>query len=190
MSAEGAMTLASGNFIKTEARAQHYHPAIKAFHWLVAVPVFTILPLGFLQMLVKPSVYGDINFWHVNLGFLLFWLMLARLCARFLTHTTARPAGIPAWQANLAAVNHWLLYLALIGQTILGFLVTNAQGFPLTWFNVIPVWSPIGKSPAAGALLVVHHYLAWGIVALIALHICGALYHRVIRRDDTLARIT
>lgn len=173
-----------------KVRSQHYHPLLKALHWLVAVLVFAVWPLGFLQMLVKSDVYGDVNFWHVSLGFTLFWLMLARLCVRFLAETPARPADILAWQASLAALNHWLLYLALICQPILGFLTTNAQGFPLVWFGAIPVWDPIGKSPAANTLLTAHTYLAWMILALVTLHIGGALYHRVIRRDGTLARIS
>ncbi len=171
-------------------RTQHYHPAAKALHWLVAVLLCAVVPLGFLQKLVKEDVYAYVNFWHLSLGFTLFLVMLARLGVRLLTKTPGSPADTPPWASRLAAWNHWLLYAALICEPILGYLTTNAQGYPLVWFDVIPIWSPFGKSPAADTILAVHLYLAWVIVGLVLLHICGVLYHRLIRRDDSLARMT
>jgi cytochrome b561 len=174
----------------TEAHPQHYHPALKILHWLIVILVIAQIPLGFLQFGTGDGLYNAINLSHVNLGFTLLLLMMIRLGVRLGTHTPDRLAGTPTWDAMLAGLNHRLLYLMLICQPILGLLVTDAQGFPLTWLSVIPIWDPIGKSPAATALLTAHHYLTWAIVALVVLHICGALYHRVIRRDGTLVRIT
>ena len=48
---------------------------------------------------------------------------------------------------------HGLLYVTLIVQPILGFLTTNAYGFPLLWFGEVQVWSPIGKNPTLAPLL-------------------------------------
>jgi cytochrome b561 len=98
---------------------------------------------------------------------------------------------MPAWLAGVAHINQWALYLALIAQPVIGFLTTNAHGFPLDWFGLFTVWSPIGKSPAiADTLSAVHYWLGLAILLLIVLHIAGVLYHRVIRRDDTLSRMT
>lgn len=175
----------------TTARASHFHPAAKAFHWVVAVFVFCVLPLGFLTGLVRSDVSADVFFWHESLGFTVLWLMLARLCVRFLTVTPAKPAGIPRLQAGLAHLSQWLLYLALICQPVVGFLTTNAQGYGFSWFGVLPIASPIGASEVwAGRLATLHWALGWTILVLIAVHLCGALYHRVVRGDDTLARMT
>ncbi|WP_423823338.1 cytochrome b [Salinisphaera sp. SPP-AMP-43] len=172
------------------SRQHHYHPAAKAFHWLVAVLVFVIWPLGFFGGMAKSGVSSDIYLWHESLGFAVFWLMLARLCVRFLTDTPAKPAGMPNWQRLVAVVNQWLLYLVLICQPVFGFLMATAHG-PFRWFGLIPVWSPMGQSPQAASLLgTAHEVTAWIILALVGLHIAGALYHRIIRRDDTLARMT
>jgi len=171
-------------------QAQRYHPALKALHWLIALLVCFVLPLGLLQKVVKDEAYGAINYWHVNLGFALFLLMLIRLAVRLRTGAPASPPGAPRWTSRLASLVWCLLYLALIGEPVLGYFTTNAQGYPLDWFDVLPLWSPMGKSPVADTLLAIHLYVAFVILALVVLHVVGALYHRLVRRDEVLARMT
>lgn len=170
---------------------RHYHPALKILHWVIAVLVLTMLVLGFLQKLVKEDFYETVNFWHVNLGFTLLLLMLLRVGVRLGTRTPARAPGIRPWEAFLANLVQALLYVALLCEPLLGFLTTNAQGFPLTWFEFLPVSSPIGESrELADRLLAAHLWLAWAILLLVGLHVAGALYRRIVYRDGTLASIT
>lgn len=170
--------------------AMGFHPLARAFHWIVAVLVFAVWPLGAVISFIAEEHKTGFYFWHESLGFLVLWLMLARLCVRFLTVTPAKP-DMPAPLVALAHANQWALYLALIVQPVIGFLMTNAHGFPLDWFGLFTVPSPIGKSPEiADILSAVHYWLALTILGLVVLHVAGALFHRVIRRDDTLARMT
>ena len=79
----------------------------------------------------------------------------------------------------------------LIAQPAVGFLATNAHGFPLDWFGLGTAPSPVGESPAlAETLSAIHYWLAWAVLALVGLHVAGVLYHRVIRHDGVLARMT
>ncbi|MES1926615.1 cytochrome b/b6 domain-containing protein [Salinisphaera sp. T31B1] len=166
-----------------------YHPLARAFHWLVAVLVFAVWPLGAVIEYVKDDAKTSFYLWHESLGFTVLWLMLARLCVRFLTRRPPRPA-MPRWQAGLADSVQWALYLALIAMPISGFLATNAHGFPLEWFGLLPVWSPIGKAPdLAPVLSSIHGWISWTILALVITHVLGALYHRIWRHDDLLSRM-
>ncbi|MES1936482.1 cytochrome b [Salinisphaera hydrothermalis] len=177
--------------MNTVPSSQHYHPAIKTFHWLVAVLVFVVWPLGFLLGMVKSGFHNDFFFWHASLGFTIFWLMLARLCVRFLADTPPKPSDMPAWQAAFAHLNQWLLYLSLISQPLIGFLLASAHHGTFFWFGVIPIPSPLGQATGiAPTLAELHEFFAWVILVLVGLHICGALYHRIIRRDETLSRMT
>lgn len=169
--------------------APAYRPAVKALHWLIALVLLFLMPLGFLQKLVKEDVYDVVNFWHVSLGFTLLLMMLVRLAVRVSGPVPPDPAGTPRWAARLALWNHRLLYALLIIEPVFGYLTTNAQGFPLVWFDLIPIWSPFGKSDAADTLLAIHLAIAWVLLVLIVLHVCGALYHHIVRRDNSLLRI-
>lgn len=167
-----------------------YHPAIAILHWLIAVIVISQIPLGFLQIGTQGPLYHTINLFHVNLGFTLLLLVVAQIGIRLHVGAPPRLPGTPSWTHVLARTNHVLLYAVVIIQTFMGLAVTDAQGYPLEWLDLIPIWDPIGKSPVRVVLLEVHRGLAFLLVALIALHVAGALYHRVVLRDTTLARIT
>lgn len=171
-------------------RPTRYHPALAILHWLIAVIVISQIPLGFLQIGTQGPLYHTINLFHVNLGFTLLLLMLARIAVRLRVGAPPRLPGTPEWTHVLARTNHVLLYVVIIVQTFLGLAVTDAQGFPLKWLEIIPIWAPIGESPVRTVLLAVHRNLAFLLVALIAAHIAGALYHRIVLHDATLARIT
>ncbi|MBO0903050.1 cytochrome b [Jiella sonneratiae] len=165
-----------------------HRPALRALHWLVALLVLLVWPVGFVIGFVKDEAKTGFYFVHESFGFLILWVMLARLALRLVFPPPAEPA-MPLWQKRLAASVHWLLYAALILQPVFGFLATNAFGFPLDWFGLVTVWSPLGKSDVAPVLMRVHVFLGWSIVVLFCLHLAGVLHHHLLRRDDTLYRM-
>ncbi|GHC69099.1 cytochrome b [Limoniibacter endophyticus] len=160
---------------------------MRILHWLVACIVLATWPLGLLLEHFKDEVKLDFYLIHESLGFLVLWLMLLRVGFRL---TSGAPEHERNWTGTLAATVHWLFYLALIIMPLSGFLATNAFGFPLIWFGIIPVWSPVGPSRELGAFFIsIHVITAWAILGLFALHMAGFLYHHLIRRDATLQRI-
>lgn len=170
------------------APAISYHPAARILHWIVAVLVLVVWPAGFVIEFIKDDSKTAFYLVHESFGFLILWLMLARFAFRLIVPPPPEPA-MPLWQKRLAETVHWLLYAALILQPIFGFLATNAFGFPLDWFGVLTVWSPIGKSDLAPTLMTVHVFLGWSILVLFCLHIGGVLHHHVLLRDQTLHRM-
>ncbi|HUG60510.1 MAG TPA: cytochrome b/b6 domain-containing protein, partial [Methylomirabilota bacterium] len=148
-----------------------------------------VLPFGAVIKFVKDDVKLTFYMIHESFGFLILWLMLARLTVRLLAPPPPKPP-MPAILARTATAVHWALYAALIAQPIIGFLTTNAFGFPLDWFYLVEVWSPVGKNDTLGLLLKsVHITLGYTILVLFALHIGGVLFHHVLRRDATLYRM-
>ncbi len=171
------------------AATERYNPVSRFLHWSVAVLVLVAFPFGAVIKFVKDDYKLSFYLVHESLGFLILWIMLARLAVRLLVRPPPHPP-MPAPLQRLADTVHWLLYIALIAQPILGFLMTNAFGFPLQWFGVVEVWSPIGKNDAlAGVLKSAHVALGWGILLLFGMHIMGVLFHHVLRRDATLYRM-
>jgi cytochrome b561 len=167
---------------------ERYRPALRIVHWVVAVLVFLTWPLGLMIGFVKDGVKLDFYLVHESLGFLVLWVMLLRIGIRMTRSVPSRAA--PAIERLAADSVHGLLYLFLVLMPVSGFLATNAHGFPLKWFGLFTVWSPIGKTPdIAWALSAIHEWSAWILLTLVALHIGAALFHHIVRRDETLYRI-
>jgi cytochrome b561 len=93
-------------------------------------------------------------------------------------------------QSRAAKLVKWGLYVFIVVVLISGYLITTAEGQPASMFNLIhfPVLIELSSSNVdrAGEL---HEYLAWGIMALVAVHTVGALFHHFVLRDRTLVRM-
>lgn len=165
-----------------------YTGAMRIMHWLVAVLVLATWPLGMIIKFVRDDVKLDFYLLHESIGFIVLWLMLVRIGIRLTSRIPESKATDPL--AFIGHAVHASLYLMLIVMPVSGFLATNAHGFPLVWFGVVPVWSPIGKTPDIAPLLsVFHEWSAWILLGLFAFHIAGVLFHHVLRRDETLYKI-
>lgn len=78
----------------------------------------------------------------------------------------------------------------LLLMPVIGFLATNAWGFPLSVFGVLPLPVPLGKNEDLAKLLSLLHWSgAIAIVLLIGAHLMGVIYHTFIRRDGLLHRM-
>lgn len=165
-----------------------YSATLRLLHWIVAALVFVTWPLGLMLGFVREDVKLDFYLVHESLGFLILWIMLLRVGVRLSGSTPAIDG--PRLLRCAAGTVHAFLYLFLVVMPVSGFLATNAHGFPLKWFGLIDVWSPIGKSPDIAPILsAIHEWSAWIILGLVALHLAAAVFHHVIRKDATLYRI-
>ena len=165
-----------------------YPGTMRVMHWLVALLVLSTWPLGMLIKVVRDDVKLDFYLLHESLGFIVLWLMLVRIGIRL---TSQVPVSDQTGSLALVAHTvHLALYAMLIVMPVSGFLATNAHGFPLVWFNLVPIWSPIGKAPdVAPVFSAIHGWSAWILLGLFALHFAGVLFHHVLRRDETLYRM-
>ena len=145
---------------------ERYRPALRILHWVVAALVFVTWPLGLMIGFVKDDVKLDFYLVHESLGFLVLWIMLLRIGIRITRPVPSRAA--PVIERMAADSVHGLLYLFLVLMPVSGFLATNAHGFPLKWFGLFTVWSPISKSPdIAWTLSTIHGWSAWILLSLL-----------------------
>ncbi|WP_417691495.1 cytochrome b [Roseibium sp.] len=165
------------------------YPALsRVLHWLIAALVFATWPLGIMIGFVKKDVALDFYLLHESFGFLVLWLMLLRVGSKLVAG--APPIEGSALERKAAHAVHGLLYVFLIVMPVSGFLATNAHGFPLKWFGLLTVWSPLGKSPdIAWTLSGIHGWSAWILLGLFGLHFAAVLFHHVVKRDGTLFRM-
>lgn len=82
------------------------------------------------------------------------------------------------------------LYGLLVALPLLGWANASARGWSVRLFGVLPLPALAAKGSALGhSLGDVHQTVAWVLLAIIGLHVLGALYHLIIVRDHTVARM-
>jgi cytochrome b561 len=173
--------------------AYRYPPLARKLHWATAVLVAIMIVLGFWITWFEPKVEAfkfalyDV---HESTGVLVLVLVLARLVRRVADPPAPLPPTVPRLFRAAAHANHLLLYAVLLLQPVLGFLATNAWGFPFRWARFVPIPSPVGKDEALAPVLSDLH-LAGAILLLLLIgaHLGGAFFHGVIRRDGVAQRM-
>jgi cytochrome b561 len=156
---------------------KRYHPLMVTMHWLT---VILLLGAGILSGQGPSSSPISI---HMVFGGLLLVVMLVRLVTRF---TVKRPAPADAGNPILNKVGelvHIGLYAAAFYILILGGLIASQR-------NLIGYVFGNGSVERVSRELRSFHELGWFVTALLVLlHIGGALYHQVIRKDNLISRM-
>jgi cytochrome b561/polyisoprenoid-binding protein YceI len=174
-----------------------YGSIAKTFHWLTALLILTLIPLGIIanDMAYDTSEQLARKAWlfslHKTLGVTVFFVALARIGWAF---KQPKPGGLhPERKAEswLAETIHWLLYGSLVLVPLSGWIHHSATtGFA-------PIWWPFGQSlpfvPKSESLAEVtaglHIVFERVLVVSILLHAAGALKHHFIDKDATLRRM-
>jgi cytochrome b561 len=170
-----------------------YTASSRWLHWLTAALIFIVIIAGVWIRYFEPAneafklrLYNI----HESLGVIVFVLALLRLVNRYRNPPPPLPADTPAVIHFAAHVTHMALYALLLLMPVIGFLATNAWGFPLSVFGVLPLPSPVGKDEDLAKLLSLLHWCgAIAIGLLIAGHLAGVIYHTFVRRDGLLQRM-
>jgi cytochrome b561 len=171
-----------------------YSSLAKWFHWTTVPLLFLALATGLVIRFIKDDPKMAFYALHESTGLLILFLAAARLAWRGFSTPPLLPDHIPPRMRRAANGVHHALYAALILQPLLGFLTTNAYGFPLQGataflgFIDLPKFMEANETMAA-VLHWGHSLIGWALPFLLAAHIGGAIYHHAMRRDGTLLRM-
>jgi cytochrome b561 len=171
------------------AKVSRYHPILVVSHWFLAVLIIAALALGALVMVKIPNTDPmkiEALRSHMLGGVLILVFMLARLFVRARTVHPVEAATGSAVLDRVAWISHRLLYVLVLAQAVSGLLLALQAGLPDIIFQ------SDGRLPAdfwAFSMRGVHYAISRLLMALIALHVCGAFYHALVRRDGLLSRM-
>ncbi len=178
--------------MKIKNTTTHYGLVSIGVHWVTAVLIAVLFPLGLIMVDLGyyDSGYKTYPYFHKSLGLLLFFLTIARIFWVLLLSKPPEPLPQPRMFHLLAKSVHFLLYLCLLLIPVSGYLISTADGRSIdvfNWFSVPALFAPFkSQSDIAGNI---HAIAAWGLITLITLHIVGALKHHFINKDRTLKRM-
>lgn len=162
----------------------------RALHWTTAALVAGGFGAAWLFNALGPGpIAAKLVELHRSIGLCILLVTLARVAWRA-THPLPAVPGA-AWEKWLAGTVQALLYVALVAMPFLGWLGSNAQGDTVVFLGVLPLPDLVEANQDLGdRLFVLHGWLGYGILALLTLHIAGALRHRFIKKDGVLQRMT
>ncbi len=173
-----------------------YNFGAKSLHWLIALIIFILLPLGWLMGdftgLQKAQAYNL----HKSLGATVLLLMALRLVWRGLYPAPALPSTMPPLEQTAAKTGHLALYALLIALPLTGWALISTSSKPSLFFGQpFPLLSFLAELPGAGKkeahemLEGAHELLAFGLLALVAAHVLAALRHALVLNDGVVSRM-
>jgi cytochrome b561 len=169
-----------------------YSASAKLMHWFIAAAVIVLLALGPVMKRLVPegSLRDNLYTFHEALGALVLIVMVVRLARRAAFSVPAPDASMPPLEQRASLWAQYALYALLFVTTVLGWAGTNAYGDPVSVFGLFDFPAIIGKDqPLSDRIMVWHLICGILIGVIVALHIAGALYHWLVKRDRVLQRM-
>jgi cytochrome b561 len=171
------------------SQVSRYHPILVALHWALAILIIADLTIGALVLVHIPNdVPRKIEGLraHMSGGIVILILMFLRLAMRAGTTAPAKASAGSAVLDRVAWLSHRLLYFVVFAMALSGLVMGLQAHLPdVVFFGHGRLPASFWDYPLRG----VHYFLSRLLMALIALHIAGALYHTFIRRDHLLRRM-
>ena len=170
--------------------SKYSKPAI-FFHWITVILIVLGFSLGLYMVNLKLSpeklqLYSR----HKWIGITVLLIAVLRLAWRATHPAPPLPTTIPKWQRSAAESVHVVLYILIFAIPLSGWMFSSASGFSVKYFGVIPLPDLVSKSKLLAAQMqIVHQTLAWGLAAIVGLHVAAALKHHFFDRDDVLIRM-
>ena len=170
------------------ARAIRYGNLVVAIHWLSAALILSQIYLGFaFGNFPKGSAERTELFTaHKTVGVVILLLALTRLAVRLIDAPPPYPENFPKWERRVAVWSHRIFYFLMIALPVTGLAAVSkgAKGGMTelaggSWFPVVPL-------PGIGAI---HEPLAFGMIALIILHVLAALKNQFVTGGPVAGRM-
>lgn len=193
--------------------ATRYTKTAVVLHWLIAIFVVVMFAIGWFMADIpkegpKQSAYDLLDLgiytWqlseevtartfyfnlHKSLGITIFALIAIRILWRVTHKPPALLTSYKAMERKVATGTHHLLYLLMVAVPASGLVTGITSKYGLKWFGITIV-EGLANKPVHEASAGAHEVLTFVFLALIVLHLLGALKHKFVDKDGTMKRVS
>ena len=173
-----------------------YPVALRVLHWVRAVLILGLIAAGWTMTSLDDSVtakFTQLYPLHKSFGLLALLIVLVQLAIRAVSRLPG-PAELPAHERVLSHIVHVAIYALAVIVPLMGYAMSStfSQSDGVTFFGIhVPELLP--KNDAwSSAFALLHKTLAYTLLALVVLHVLGALKHRFFDKNpkaDVLPRM-
>ena len=158
------------------------------FHWLMALIIIATFILG-LNLKHNFQYYYEVLALHNSLGITIFLLALLRVAWRYIN---IKPIPLPNKPIlmKIATLTHIFFYIIFFTLPITGYILTNLQGDIVLFYGYSLPEVLEQHRGLKNYVHTIHDYVGNILLILFSLHVLGALYHHLIKKDNTLRRMT
>lgn len=172
---------------------KHTYGAIaKCFHWLLFLMLtFLIVAGNFLASMPNGPEKLQAAGMHKSFGAVVLMLIMMRLFWRLMNENPRLPQDTPRIQSLLAKGMHWALYVLMFAQPLSGIMMSQAAGYPVSFFGLFEFPIFLDKAPELAEFFRAMHGSVWILLVIAAVgHIAAALHHHFIKKDNVLKQMT
>jgi cytochrome b561 len=177
--------------IASEGGVDSYSSAAKWLHWIVAILIVANIPGGILLDKVPEGPIQDRLYdLHRSTGTLILALATIRLAVRLARGAPEPEPGLTSFERLASTIVHKALYALIFIVPVLGWAATSAYGTAINVYGlfVLPPILPENEG-VSKVLFALHKLSALTLGGLALLHIAGALFHAIVRKDGVMARM-
>jgi len=160
----------------------------QSLHWIMAALMIAGFILG---EVMSDMPRGDAKTaaigWHVLIGLSMAVLLVPRFFARL--GGVPAPLPGPAWQEKLAKLAHHALYAVMLVLPVTGLVSIFAASRPRQVLGLFEVPSLFPNGALHEGMEGVHEATAKIFLLLLVVHVLAVVWHSLVRRDSTLARM-
>ena len=168
-----------------------YDGTAKSLHWTIAI----LVVIQYATKLVPNDIISGftedhLDAWHISIGPMILALMVLRLVWRLTHRVPSVPGDLPLALQLASQAVHWLFYAMLLLLPVLGWIAASAYGVKPDLIGLMPLPALVTPNEWLGGQIgQLHGILAWALLALIVVHIAGATYHALIKKDGVVSRM-
>lgn len=184
---------------RAASRTTRYSTVTIILHWMIALGILTLIAMGLVMDHIHLDTMRVFQLYqlHKSIGITVMFLIALRIGWRLTHKAPALPAEMPPLEKKGAHLAHLALYGLQVLLPLSGWAMVSVSvlGIPTVLFGTVP-WPDLpvlstlsDKAPVEAALKVVHHWAAWGLLALTVLHVAAALRHQFVMHDHVLRQM-
>lgn len=163
-----------------------------ALHWVIAIAMIAMVAFGLiLEDMPKSDSKSALVQIHKSIGVLVLLLAVVRLTWRVRKGMPEDVGLTTAAQRMMSKAIHGLLLLATLLLPISGIMMSIANAKAISIFGIpfLPQLLAQKNEVMAKAAGLMHGLGGKLVIALVLLHVAGALKHHIVDKDGTLKRM-